>query len=214
VHAVLATSAVGTNEVGPNHGFSIRLGLLRPKSRGRIKITSADPTAPLLIDPKYLSVEADVTSLCAAVEHSRDIGSAAGLSEWHKREIARIPRGKREMNEFVERNVGSYWHPVGTCAMGKHEEAVQPGSNRSEYRICRSTSSVALGSACSRRFAYTASPVITNASPDSNPSLGRLPGQPRPQRDLLLPCSPSVGRWRRWAAHPASPALVTPTFVV
>jgi choline dehydrogenase len=124
VHAVLATSAVGTNEVGPNHGFSIRLGLLRPKSRGRIKMTSADPTAPLLIDPKYLSVEADVTSLCAAVEHSRDIGSAAGLSEWRKREIARIPKGKREMNEFVERNVGSYWHPVGTCAMGKHEETV------------------------------------------------------------------------------------------
>jgi choline dehydrogenase-like flavoprotein len=130
LHAVLATSAVGTGEVEPNKGFSIRLGLLRPKSRGRIKITSADAEAPLLIDPRYLSTEADVTRLCAAVEHSREIGSAAGLSEWRKREIPRIPRCKRDLTDFVVGNVGSYWHPVGTCAMGEHEEAVVDPSLR------------------------------------------------------------------------------------
>jgi choline dehydrogenase len=124
IHAVLATSAVGTAEVKPNEGFSIRLGLLKPQSRGRIKITSADLTAPLLIDPDYLLAEADLTALCAAVEHSRAIGSATGLSEWRKREIARIPRGKVELIEFIAENVGSYWHPVGTCAMGNHREAV------------------------------------------------------------------------------------------
>jgi choline dehydrogenase len=124
LHAVLATAAVGTTEVRPNEGFSIRLGLLRPQSRGRIKITSADLNAPLLIDPNYLSTAADLTTLCAAVEHSRAIGSAAGLSEWRKREIARIPLDKSELKEFVARNVGSYWHPVGTCAMGVHKEAV------------------------------------------------------------------------------------------
>ena len=124
IHALLATAAVGTTEIKPNEGFSIRLGLLRPQSRGRIKITSADLNAPLLIDPNYLSAGADLTTLCAAVEHSRAIGSAAGLSEWRKREIARIPRGKSELSEFVAHNVGSYWHPVGTCAMGVHAEAV------------------------------------------------------------------------------------------
>ena len=111
-------------EVKPNEGFSIRLGLLRPQSRGRIKITSADLNAPLLIDPDYLSEGADLTALCAAVEYSRAIGSAAGLSEWRKREIPRIPLGKSESKEFVARSVGSYWHPVGTCAMGVHQEAV------------------------------------------------------------------------------------------
>jgi len=124
LHAVLATAAVGTTEVRPNEGFSIRLGLLRPRSRGRIKITSADPNAPLLIDPNYLSAASDLAALCTAVEHSRAIGSATGLSEWRKREIARIPQGKSELKEFVARNVGSYWHPVGTCAMGVHQEAV------------------------------------------------------------------------------------------
>src|SRR5262249_49503779 len=117
----------GTTEVKPNEGFSIRLGLLRPQSRGRIKITSADPKAPLLIDPDYLSAEVDLRALCAAVEHSRAIGTAAGLSEWRKREIARIPSGKIELAEFVAQNVGSYWHPVGTCAMGIHQgDVVDP----------------------------------------------------------------------------------------
>jgi choline dehydrogenase len=112
----------------PNEAFSIRLGLLRPRSRGRINITSVGPKAPLLIDPAYLSEEADVTALCAAVEHSRAIGSAVGLSEWRKREIASIPRGKVELAEFVAQNVGSFWHPVGTCAMGNHREAVVDAS--------------------------------------------------------------------------------------
>jgi choline dehydrogenase len=115
---------VGRTEVKPNEGFSIRLGLLRPQSRGRIKLISADPNAPLLIDPNYLSAAADLTALCAAVEHSRAIGLAPGLSEWRKREIATIPREKSALKEFVARNIGSYWHPVGTCAMGVHHEAV------------------------------------------------------------------------------------------
>lgn len=127
-HAVFATSAVGTAQVRPNEGFSIRLGLVRPQSRGRIEITSADPNAPLLIDPNYLSVDADAAALAAAVEHSRAIGSAAGLSEWRKREIPRIPSGKIALAEFVAQNVGSYWHPVGTCAMGTHHGAVVDGS--------------------------------------------------------------------------------------
>ena len=33
-------------------------------------------------------------------------------------------RAGTELKEFVARNVGSYWHPVGTCAMGVHKEAV------------------------------------------------------------------------------------------
>jgi choline dehydrogenase len=68
--------------------------------------------------------------LCAAVEHSRAIGSAPGLSEWRKREIPRVPRGKRELSDFVAQNIGSYWHPVGTCAMGVHAEAVVDPSLR------------------------------------------------------------------------------------
>ena len=130
LHALLATAAVGVADAKPNQAYSIRLGLLRAQSRGRIALRSADPSASPLIDPNYLSATADVEALCAAVEHSRAIGWAAGLSEWRQREIARIPRDKSELNEFVARNVGSYWHPVGTCAMGVLPEAVVDPSLR------------------------------------------------------------------------------------
>jgi len=46
------------------------------------------------------------------------------LSEWRRREVPRIPNEKSELNDFIARNLDSYWHPVGTCAMGLHEQAV------------------------------------------------------------------------------------------
>src|SRR5262245_1289166 len=124
VQALLATSAVGTNEVRPDQGYSIRAALLRPQSRGSITITSADPDAALRIDPNYFSAAADLTKLCAAVEHCRAIGSSAGLADWRNREIGTTVRMKGTVRDFVSRNAGSYWHPVGTCAMGIHAEAV------------------------------------------------------------------------------------------
>ena len=130
IQALLATAVTGTTEIKSNEGFSIRAALLRPHSRGRVTITSADPEAPLLIDPNYLSAEADLTALCAAVEHCRAIGGAAGLAEWRKREIVGFPPGKVGLKDFVARTVGSYWHPVGTCAMGVQEEAVVDPSLR------------------------------------------------------------------------------------
>jgi len=130
IQALLATSAEGTAEIKPNEGFSIRIALVRPQSRGRIRITSADPDAPLLIDPNYLSAPADLTRLCAAVEYCRAIGLARGLSEWRKREIPRVPRGTPQLKEFVAQNISSYWHPVGTCAMGLDTEAVVDPSLR------------------------------------------------------------------------------------
>ena len=69
-------------------------------------------------------------ALCVAVEHSRSIGLAPGLSGWCKREIERIPHSRSELADFVAKSVGSYWHPVGTCAMGIHREAVVDPSLR------------------------------------------------------------------------------------
>jgi choline dehydrogenase len=128
IQALFSPSVYGTSAIARNAGFSILLALVRPESRGRIKIASADPTGPLLIDPGYLSAAADLDALMAAIDQARELGSSAALSEWRKREIPRAPSGRHELREFIAGNVGSYWHPVGTCAMGLHDEAVvDPG---------------------------------------------------------------------------------------
>lgn len=124
MQALFSPRALGTNEISADDGYTILLALVRPESRGRLRIASADPNGPLLIDPRYLSAETDLTRLCAALDHARAIGSAAGLSEWRKREMRRAPSERRALREFIARNVGSYWHPVGTCAMGIHDRAV------------------------------------------------------------------------------------------
>src|SRR5262249_29791122 len=62
-------------------------------------------------------------TLCTAVEHARALGSAAGLAAWRKREIGSMPGGTSAQRAFVAQNIGSYWHPVGTCAMGVQAEA-------------------------------------------------------------------------------------------
>src|SRR5262249_8370771 len=113
LHAVLGTAAVGITEVRPNQGFSIRLGLLRPQSRGRIKITSADLDAPLLIDPDYLPAAPDLSGLGAAVEHmawhksnpvSQRLASVPGIGPIIATAIAATvvePSGFRSGREFA-----------------------------------------------------------------------------------------------------------------
>lgn len=107
-----------------NQGYSMLVGLVRPQSRGRLSLTSAAPGSPLLIDPGYLSAQADLDALAVGAEHARDIGLADGFKEIRKREVNGLPRGKAAIAEFVARNCQTYWHPVGTCSMGIHEKAV------------------------------------------------------------------------------------------
>ena len=80
---------------------------------GRLRRPRARAVDDAGSDPNYLSTGADLTALCAAVEHCRAIGLTAGLSEWRKREIEEIPSGKAGVSEYVARNISSYWHAVG-----------------------------------------------------------------------------------------------------
>jgi choline dehydrogenase len=105
-------------------GFTLLAGLFRPRSRGRLALTAADVRAPLHIDPKYLSDPADMDALCAGAEASIELGMASALSRWHDGELQAAPSGRADLRGFIKRTVGSYNHPVGTCAMGLGKHAV------------------------------------------------------------------------------------------
>ena len=53
---------------GPPDGYSLMAGIIRPASRGYLRITSADPQADLLIDPSYLEQPSDLEALTFSVE--------------------------------------------------------------------------------------------------------------------------------------------------
>ncbi len=105
---------------GPADGYTLMAGHIRPASRGFLRLTSADPSVPLEINPNYLSVQSDVNALVQALEICRKIGAAKALDEWNGGELYPGPDAvsKTELERYVRQSVITYHHQVGTCKMG------------------------------------------------------------------------------------------------
>ena len=103
----------------PEEGYLTMPGLLKPKSRGTVRLASADPSAPLLVDPNYFADPADVNAYVASVELAMAIGNGKGFDGMRKEQVS-IPGAKRaEIIDYIRANAATYFHFVGTCAMGK-----------------------------------------------------------------------------------------------
>jgi choline dehydrogenase len=107
-------------------GYAIVAGIIRPLSRGRLWLRSANPAEAPALDPHYLEDPADVRALLAALTMSREIGAGRALRDWRAAEIAPGPdvRTREELSEYGMRNLISYHHQVGTCKMGIDRLAV------------------------------------------------------------------------------------------
>jgi choline dehydrogenase len=125
---------------GPPEAYTIHGGLIRTQSRGSLRLRSADPTAPAVMDPRALSAGADVDALTASVALCREIARQPALAEWTARELYPGPevRTDAELRDYVRRVTGSYHHQVGTCRM---VATTRPSSIPS----CGSTASGACG---------------------------------------------------------------------
>jgi choline dehydrogenase-like flavoprotein len=100
---------------GPPNGFTLLGGIVRPLSRGTLRLTGSSPTDPVALDPNVLAREDDFESLVAAVGLCRRIGAADALRDWGVTE--RYP-GSREVREYVRETAITYHHQVGTCRLG------------------------------------------------------------------------------------------------
>jgi choline dehydrogenase len=107
-------------------GYAIVAGIIRPLSRGRMWLKSADPAEQPVLDPHYLEEKADVRALLASLKLSREVGEAKALQEFRAREIAPGPdvRTDADLIEYGMRNLITYHHQVGTCKMGIDNMAV------------------------------------------------------------------------------------------
>ena len=109
---------------GPEHGYAIAPGLIRPASRGSLRLTSANPSAPLAIDMNYLGNPADVEALRVAVELCREIGASRAFDGFRKRELMPGPRGRAAMVSWIREATACFFHPTSTCRMGLDERSV------------------------------------------------------------------------------------------
>jgi choline dehydrogenase len=94
--------------------------LMKPHSRGSVRLASADPSASALIDPNYLADQRDVDVLLEGIRLSRAIGANAAFDGWRRDEIYPGPRSVSpdELRTFISRAANSFHHPVGTCGIG------------------------------------------------------------------------------------------------
>lgn len=97
-----------------------------PDARGSIRIANGDPATPPLIDPNYLGAESDVRRLIHGLEVARDIAGGAPFAPWRAREVLPGPGvcDAAALRGYVYDATSTYYHPVGSCAMGIGPEAV------------------------------------------------------------------------------------------
>jgi len=109
----------------PPNSFGIVPALVRPLSRGYLRLKTAGHDGPLEIQPNFLAEQADVDALVSGLELGLEIASRPAFRDLIKRWVAPARRMNRgETVAFLRRSCMSYMHPVGTCAMGSGKEAV------------------------------------------------------------------------------------------
>jgi choline dehydrogenase len=111
---------------GPPDGLTIAATIVRPASRGRLRLRSADPVEPPLVDPATYACAADLETMRRAVRLNREIGRSAALREWGARE--RYPGEAVEddaaLTDYIRRRTWTAFHQAGTCRMGVDAAAV------------------------------------------------------------------------------------------
>ena len=104
------------------HGFTMGVVLLQPRSRGAIRLRSADPLQPPVIDGNYLSDREgdDVRTIVDGIRIARRIAAASPLARLSAGEIVPGPaaRGSEALAGSVRALAQTIYHPAGTCRMG------------------------------------------------------------------------------------------------
>jgi choline dehydrogenase-like flavoprotein len=120
LHFVIAKLVDHGRKTVLGHGFSCHVCLLRPASRGTLRLASADPMAAPRIDPNFLGERDDLDRLVRGFKLMRQILQQPALAQHGGRESAASAgaRTDPEIERFVRDHADTIYHPAGTCRMG------------------------------------------------------------------------------------------------
>ncbi len=111
----------------PQHGWTLFGGLMRPKSRGHLNLTGPNPNDPVEIDANFLSHPDDLKAAITCVELCREVGNAAPLRAFSKREVIPGLLKDAALEDFIRTAATTYWHETCTAKMGTDEMSVVNG---------------------------------------------------------------------------------------
>jgi choline dehydrogenase len=106
----------------PEHGVSMTPNIPKPRSRGRLYLTSADPSVKPALDFRYFTDEEDYDgrTLVDGIRIAREIAKTEPLAGRLKREVCPGPEltSDEELSEYARKVAHTVYHPAGTCRMG------------------------------------------------------------------------------------------------
>jgi choline dehydrogenase len=120
---VLFIDSIGGNIVdtdGITDRYVLAVAVMQPLSRGTVRLSGSTAGDPLIIDPSYFGDARDMQAMVTGIRLARRIGEAAALDDWRADEFApgKAVEDDEALRAFVRRSFRSYWHPVGSCAIG------------------------------------------------------------------------------------------------
>ena len=112
--------------VAPQDGVTVNACLLRPKSRGSVRLRAADPFAKPIVDNNYLAEPEDLRLEILGLRFAREILAQKPLSSriTHEMLPGKDVNEDAALAEHCRRTVKTNWHPVGTCRMGPDGDAM------------------------------------------------------------------------------------------
>jgi choline dehydrogenase len=110
----------------PRSYLSVRTGYLPLKSRGWVRLRSADPRAAPRIFLNMFSVPADIEGMIASIRLTRQIYAQEPLARLIAREHqpGEGVETDADLEAFIRANASHRAHPAGSCRMGTDEDAV------------------------------------------------------------------------------------------
>lgn len=125
-HFVIGLMDNHARRLHPGFGFSCHVCVLRPHSRGRVWLQSADPRRAPAIDPGFLHDERDLQTLIRGARMTREILHAPALRPYIHAEMWGVRDGMSDADweAVIRKRADTVYHPVGTCRMGTDALAV------------------------------------------------------------------------------------------
>ena len=108
----------------PPHCWGLFPGIVRPKSRGRLRLTGASSNSAIEIQANSLDHADDLRAMVSCVELCREIGNSTALRRFVKREVMPGNLKGAELERFIRDAAVTYWHQTCTAKMGRDAMSV------------------------------------------------------------------------------------------
>ncbi len=124
LHFLIALVDDHARKMHMGYGYSCHACVLRPWSRGEVRLASPHAEDAPLIDPRFLWDERDQQTLLEGARRMRAIMESAPLKKHLKAEIKPAGRDDEGLLKSIRERSDTIYHPVGTCRMGADDHSV------------------------------------------------------------------------------------------